>query len=116
MEAKLPDSQIEVLHDSQATRANILNKFKSFLIYNDRIRENGDAIIFFYAGHGGDPAADTPKGQVETICPHDERVVVNGRYIHGIPDFTFYQLFNELAAAKGTNVVRFVPFNTCHSL
>jgi hypothetical protein len=110
----VPDTQIEVLRNDQATRANIIAKFKSFLIDNSRIRDKGDAIIFFYAGHGGDPPAYTPKGKVETICPYDERVEVNGRYIHGIPDFTFYRLFNELAATKGNNIVRLALFDACH--
>ncbi|KAJ7857199.1 caspase domain-containing protein [Mycena leptocephala] len=109
----VPDTQIEVLRNDQATRANIIAKFKSFLIDNNRIRDKGDAIIFFYAGHGGDPPAYTPKGKVETICPYDERLEVNGRYIHGIPDFTFYRLFNELAATKGNNITAI--FDSCHS-
>ncbi|KAJ7128007.1 caspase domain-containing protein [Mycena epipterygia] len=114
VEEKLgPDTQIEVLHDADATRANILDKFQSFLIRNTLIREKGDAIIFFYAGHGGDPPAETPKGKAETICPHDERLEIDGEYIHGIPDFTFYHLFNELAAAKGNNVTAI--FDSCHS-
>lgn len=106
-------SVIEVLHNTQATRANILAKFKSFLIDNDNISDNGDAIIFFYAGHGNNPEANTPKGKVETICPHDERLEVDTRYIHGIPDFTFYRLFNQLAAVKGSNVVRLAFSDTC---
>ncbi|KAJ7095616.1 caspase domain-containing protein [Mycena epipterygia] len=114
VEEKLgPDTQIEVLHNADATRANILDKFQSFLIRNTLIRKEGDVIIFFYAGHGGDPAADTPKGKVETICPHDERLEIDGQYIHGIPDFTLYHLFNELAAAKGNNITAI--FDSCHS-
>ncbi|KAF8187345.1 caspase domain-containing protein [Mycena galopus ATCC 62051] len=113
VEEKLgPHTQIKVLHNADATRANILDTFQSFLIDNEGINK-GDAIIFFYAGHGGDPAADTPKGKVETICPHDERLEIDGHDIHGIPDFTFYHLFNELAAAKGNNVTAI--FDSCHS-
>ncbi|KAJ7717809.1 caspase domain-containing protein [Mycena metata] len=113
VEEKLgPDTQIKVLHNADATRANILNKFQTFLVGNEGIAK-GDAIVFFYAGHGGNPVADTPKGKVETICPHDERLMIDGHLIHGIPDFTFCHLFNELAAARGNNVTAI--FDSCHS-
>ncbi|KAJ7890385.1 hypothetical protein B0H13DRAFT_2040378 [Mycena leptocephala] len=77
-----------------------------------RIRDKGDAIIFFYAGHGGDPPAYTPKGKVETICPYDERVEVNGRYIQVSP-ISRFTASSTNSATKGNNITAI--FDSCHS-
>ncbi|KAJ6566902.1 caspase domain-containing protein [Mycena capillaripes] len=107
----------KILLNREATRAAILDAFKSHLICNERIHP-GDPIIFFFAGHGSRPAAPdnilAPTGYVQTICPHDEGSGDGeGAYIHGIPHYTLHELFLQLAAAKGNNVTAI--FDSCHS-
>lgn len=107
---QVPESQIVSLTNETATRSAILDTFQKHLTNNTEI-DNGDAIIFFYAGHGsrveapeGWPAID---GKIETICPYDERTYdQNGEMIQGISDRTINALFRGLAAKKGNNIVR----------
>jgi hypothetical protein len=96
--------------NKSATRAAIIDAFHKHLTTNTNIDE-GDAILFFYAGHGTRvnapedwPATD---GKIETLCPHDERMEDDkGDKICGIPDRTINAMLRELAAKKGDNIVR----------
>lgn len=105
----VPGAQIELLLNKDATRSAILTTFQKHLTENPEIDE-GDALIFFYAGHGshipvpGDWSAT--DGMIETVCPYDERTKdEKGEDIHGIPDRSFNAMFRELAAKKGDNIV-----------
>ncbi|KAJ7143187.1 caspase domain-containing protein [Mycena crocata] len=122
----VPDSHIELIVNKDATRLNIISKFRSHLIGNPDIRDvsensaarTGDTIIFFYAGHGSRVPAPNNQyasdGLVETICPHDEgHKDSEGEHIHGIPDYTIHSLLQKLAAAKGNNVTAI--FDSCNS-
>jgi len=108
----VPASHISCLADEKATRSAILSGFQKHLIDNDNI-ERGDAIVFFYAGHGSRVLA--PKGwvadgnQVETICPHDERTIGrDGKEVFSIPDRTLGGLLRKLSSIKGDNIVSMV--------
>jgi hypothetical protein len=105
---QVPDSRIVFLANETATRSAIISSL-SYLAQNVDIR-HGDAVVFFYAGHGSRIAAPkewmTSK-QIETLCPHDERMTdAKGEFIHGIPDRTVNKLLFKLSFVKGNNIVR----------
>ncbi|KZT70653.1 hypothetical protein DAEQUDRAFT_764523 [Daedalea quercina L-15889] len=113
----VPSSRIYRLTDEHATRSAILDAFKNHFIQNDDIRK-GDAMVFFYAGHGSRVAADpgwfADANMVETIVPHDEGPADDqGNIIYGIPDRTFDGLMRKLAFEKGDNITAI--FDSCHS-
>jgi hypothetical protein len=102
------------LANEKATRGAILDGFHKHLIGNNHIM-HGDAIVIFYAGHGGQVAAPAgwvaENNQVETICPHDEQMSDNNNEtIYGVPDRTIGSLLRRLAGEKGDNIVRMPPF------
>ena len=106
----VPASHIKVLTNGAATRQAILSNFENHLVQNPQIKK-GDAIIFYYAGHGSRIEAPsgwpTNDGKIETFCPYDERTQdSNDKYIHGIPDRTVDALTRRLAFYKGDNIVR----------
>ncbi|KAH9831958.1 uncharacterized protein C8Q71DRAFT_714572 [Rhodofomes roseus] len=110
---RVPESRIIQLNNEQATRSAILAAFQCAFIENDKI-EHGDAMVFFYAGHGDRVKA--PVGwtanddMIEMICPFDlETPDDNGVPIPGIPDRTFDSLMRYLASVKGDNIVRASP-------
>ena len=105
---KVPADQIRILRNREATRSAIIKAFTD--LQNDsRIRE-GDAIVIFYAGHGGETKApsgwESEGNKTQYICPCDIKTKdKNGNDIHGIPDRTLASLLNKLAKAKGDNIV-----------
>jgi len=106
----VPPSHIVFLTNEAATRHGIISNFETHLIQNTEIRK-GDAMVFFYAGHGSRIAAPqrwlADSHLIETICPHDERTEdAEGNWIHGIPDRTIDGLMRKLAIHKGDNIVR----------
>ncbi|KAI0946425.1 hypothetical protein AcW1_009891 [Taiwanofungus camphoratus] len=112
----VPPSHIVFLTNEGATRAAILSAFKSHLIDNEKIQK-GDAIVFFYAGHGSRVQAPpqwlAENNMVETICPHDDGEDIEGDLTPGIPDRTFDGLMRHLAHNKGDNIIAI--FDSCHS-
>ncbi|KAJ7926155.1 caspase domain-containing protein [Mycena leptocephala] len=113
----VPDSHIKLIINEDATRANILDAFKTHLINNTDIRAGGDdAIIFFYAGYGSRVAASNSRystdGKVETICPHDEDIIEKSGAIPGIPDYVVHSLLQQVAFVKGNNVTAI--FDSCN--
>ncbi|KAJ7027245.1 hypothetical protein C8F04DRAFT_1122868 [Mycena alexandri] len=109
---------IRRLENEAATRQDILHNFHSHLIENIDINP-GDAIIFYFAGHGSRVTA--PAGWqsnddlIETICPYDQRVSVNGvtQGVPGIPDITIAALLRELARNRGNNIT--VILDCCYA-
>ncbi|KAF7356227.1 hypothetical protein MVEN_00954100 [Mycena venus] len=105
----VPSSNIIFLKDETATRANILSTIQSHLRDNPNIPGHGEAEkIFFFAGHGSRIGAPqnvyAPDGQVEVICPVDERTTdAAGNYIYAIPDYVLRGLFCSIAAKNGPN-------------
>ncbi|KZT03692.1 uncharacterized protein LAESUDRAFT_623760, partial [Laetiporus sulphureus 93-53] len=108
-------THIKYLVNHEATRESILSAFKEHLIENNAIWA-GDAIIFFYAGHGSrvvaPPQWSFKQNFVEIIVPHDQGKT-GGHTIYGIPDYTFSALMCELALKKGDNITAI--FDSCHS-
>jgi uncharacterized caspase-like protein len=98
----VPTQNIRVLHNEQAKRQAILDAFEEHFIQRAEIQKD-DAIIFYFAGHGGRaaPPRDWPaeENRVEIICPYD---VVRA---HGIPDRTLSCLLKKVAYYKGCNIV-----------
>ena len=104
----VPSSQIRNLHNSEATRAAIIDGIKAFSL-NDEIKE-GDPILIYFAGHGG--SADTPKdwevgstSKIELLVPYGHSSLEGGNPKHGIPDRTLGALLSQLAIEKGNNIV-----------
>ncbi|KAJ6614129.1 caspase domain-containing protein [Mycena sp. CBHHK59/15] len=116
---QVPKSNIALLNNKKATRAGILDKFKSHFLNNPNIPDNGEAaMILFFAGHGSRVEAKgnllPPDGKVETICPSDERTFdADGNYVHGIPDYVLGWMFKQLAEKKGRNITAIL--DSCHS-
>lgn len=105
----VPSERLCRLSNEEATRTAIIQAFKSHFIENPNIRK-GDAMVFFYAGHGSRVVADpgwlADGNMVETIVPHDEGSKDSeGNVVYGIPDRTFDGLMRELAYRKGDNIV-----------
>ncbi|MGG6240959.1 caspase family protein [Nodosilinea sp. AN01ver1] len=107
----VPEDHIRLLRDKEATRQNILDTFRTFLIQNPNI-QRGDQILFWYSGHGSrmrDPFGIEPDGYLETLVPQDSRT----KDIHDIPDKVIARLLEDLAEAKGDNVT--IVLDSCHS-
>ncbi|KAJ7101758.1 caspase domain-containing protein, partial [Mycena epipterygia] len=108
-----PDTRIVSLIGQKATRRKIIKTFLSHLINNPEIPDNGALMIFFFAGHGSRcPVTESGK-TVETICPYDIRTKHLCQYVHGIPDYVFGWLLEDLSRKKGTNIA--VILDCCHS-
>ncbi|MBD2517938.1 caspase family protein [Nostoc sp. FACHB-973] len=62
---------IRILHNQEATRANIIQAFEEHLI---KWAQPGDVVVFHYSGHGSkvaDPDKIFKDGRVSTIVPID---------------------------------------------
>ncbi|KAJ7500001.1 caspase domain-containing protein [Mycena latifolia] len=112
----VPSTAIFSLRNADATRSAIINAFYTHLINNRNIKKD-DAIIIFYAGHGGRVKPPARWGidsdTVETICPSDEATGDGDDLVHGIPDITINALLLILAREKGNNIT-FIC-DSCHS-
>ncbi|NEU71469.1 hypothetical protein PI95_002460 [Hassallia byssoidea VB512170] len=105
----VPENQIRVLTNQEATRTNILQTFKEFFIDNPDIQP-GSQIFFHYSGHGSQMVnRKEPDGQNETLVPHDSRTPE----VFDIPDKTLAALLDQLAERKGNNIT--VILDCCHS-
>ncbi|KAJ7080048.1 caspase domain-containing protein [Mycena epipterygia] len=108
-----PETRIVKLIGAEATRDNIIEKVQSHLINNAAIPSDGALMILFFAGHGSSCKSVDFGTIVETICPYDTRMTKNGQYVHGIPDYVFGWLLEDLAQNKGTNITMIL--DSCHS-
>ena len=105
---RVPESQIRILLDDKAKRADIIKAF-SDIEADDRIKK-GDPILIFFAGHGdetnappGWPSGDVDN-QIQMIIPKDYSTGSNP--VHGIPDISLAVLLNKIANRHGDNIVR----------
>ncbi|KAG8711641.1 hypothetical protein FRC11_002268, partial [Ceratobasidium sp. 423] len=109
----VPESQINVILDEQATRAGIIKGFQD-LAKPDNGIQRGDPIVIYYAGHGSeinpppDRAANGPL--VQCIIPQDTSKVDG---VVPIPDYTIGTLIHRIAQEKGNNIT--LIFDCCHS-
>jgi hypothetical protein len=105
------ETDLLILKDKQATKANILGSFRDHLIEG----AGADTIaVFYYSGHGSqmyDVSGDEPDSYDETIVSHD-----SGRSKdhpnNDVSDDEFNGLLAELSnKTKHTTVI----FDSCHS-
>ena len=107
-ELDVPQAQITILLDSQATRSAIIGAFQHLAV-NPAIQRR-DAILIYYAGHGS--VATAPEnwpaedGKIQMLIPVDCGI----KNIHGIPYKTIGSLITKVADNKGDNIVC-VPFS-----
>jgi uncharacterized caspase-like protein len=100
---QVPPSNIVLIVNEKATRAAIMDAFKSHFLENENIPDRGEAtMILFFAGHGGLAVAPgnrmTDDGKVHTIYPVDARTTnAAGEYVHAIPNYVLGWLLRELA-------------------
>lgn len=106
------EDNILMVLDKNATRDNIINNFKSWLINGTK---EGDMVFFYYSGHGTqvpDQNFDEEDGLDEALCPYD--VVPEGaRNIDEakiILDDEMGVMFRKL---RGRDVI--VIIDSCHS-
>jgi Caspase domain len=114
----VPSSQIHNLRDAEATRAAIIGAFCD--LRNDSRIQNGDPILIYFAGHGGE--CDVPAGwaaggsKIQMLIPYDFGTEINNCNVHGIPDRTVAALLDRLAKEKGDNIVGPISFTyTAHA-
>lgn len=123
---KVPLDHIVRLTGQDATRKDIIMKFKEHLIENPRI-ERGDTILFHFSGHGSrgwapygwaivesEDVPENERGQLEMIVPWDDGVKDDtGKQTCSIPDRTLGALLDRASDAHGDNIV--VVLDCCHS-
>jgi hypothetical protein len=104
LRSKFPSSQISTLYNQEATRSSILREIDN-LIHHKEINP-GDPIVIYYAGHGGEtmPPADwdTQGRKIQMLIPRDYMYDGDGMVI---TDLGLATLLEELASAKGDNIV-----------
>ncbi|KAF7349814.1 Protein TIC 214 [Mycena venus] len=116
---EVPGSNIMVLTNGTATRANIVSAIKSHFLENPNIPDHGETtMILFYAGHGNRITATdniiSTDGKVEAIAPVDERTIdAHGNYVYAIPDYVLGWLLREISEKKGPNMT--LIFDSCFS-
>ena len=116
---QVPRDHICTLIDSQATKRNIEERFLSHFVNNPAI-EPGDALIFYYAGHGSSIRAppgwfDRGHGDVSVLCTYDyDTKLSNGKTNAGISDRSMHAMLRDLAQVKGDNIT--LILDTCFCL
>lgn len=113
---KVPSSHIINLRDESASRDAIVKALRS--LKDDERIHKGDPILIYYAGHGGlKKASDEWKArhsadEMQVIFPCDYNTETSGskEVVNCIPDRTIAVVLNELAAAKGDNLVSELTF------
>lgn len=113
---KFAPESIKVLLDKEASAANIVQNFQTWLIDGTR---PGDRVFFFYAGHGfqvPDDNADEEDKEDEVITPYDVIITSAGGKTVLPNEKTFIRddKFNDfIAALSGRRTV--LMFDSCHS-
>ena len=106
---EIPDENITLLKNEEATRANIIQAIQSHLIEK---ANPGDVVLLHYSGHGSQmldhPGGDEIDGYDETIVPHDSRT----EGVFDISDDEINGLLQKLT--ERTKNVTFI-LDSCHS-
>ena len=78
-------------------------------LVNNPAIEPGDAIIFYFAGHGSSLRA--PKGwfghnskSVEVLCSYDHDTKGPSGRVPGLSDRSLHAMMKDLASVKGDNI------------
>jgi hypothetical protein len=104
-----PD-QIKILLNQQATYANIINAFNSWLVAETGIN---DRVFFYYSGHGyfqPDTNGDEEDHLDETLVSYDTQQQEDQSFINMVTDDELSQVLEQLS---NRNVV--VMIDSCHS-
>jgi hypothetical protein len=113
----VPRDNIRVLLDEKATKRAIEDTFMTHLVSNPAI-EHGDAIIFYFAGHGSSVAAPSdwfhaqPR-RADMLCTYDHSTKTASARVSGITDWSLHAMLADLADAKGDNIT--VMLDCCFS-
>jgi len=114
----LPDENIFILKEEQATRAGILNVWNSVLMPKV---QRGDVIYFQFSGHGqqvADDNGDESDGYDEAIVPYDSPLRYQAGVYQGenlIRDDELNNLFTDLRGRLGPTGNLMVVLDACHS-
>ncbi|KAH9913831.1 uncharacterized protein B0H18DRAFT_1125977 [Fomitopsis serialis] len=112
----VPTPRISKLINGEATRSAIINEFKAHFWNNPDIH-HGDALIFFFSGHGSYARAPehwpAQNDLIELICPYDYMDEDKNDDKYGISDRTLDGLMRILADRKGDNITAIL--DCCHS-
>ncbi|MCY7377263.1 MAG: caspase family protein [Pyrinomonadaceae bacterium] len=107
---------IKILLNEQATAANIVGNFQTWLVNGTR---PGDRVFFFYAGHGfqvPDDNGDEEDKMDEVVTPYDIAIASEGGKVVLPNEKTFIRddKFNDfIAQLSGRRAV--LMFDSCHS-
>jgi hypothetical protein len=110
---KFPPGSVRVLSDEQATKANIVNGMRTWLV--DGVGPN-DRVLFYYSGHGtnfDDTNGDETDGKDEALVPHDVDVVERDGEKYGVNFLVDEELGKLIAGIPSRNVL--VIIDACHS-
>ncbi|KAK7470151.1 hypothetical protein VKT23_001591 [Stygiomarasmius scandens] len=114
----VPQSQITLLLNEQATRVNIKRYIQDFITLPQYAMN--DAFVIFFAGHGAqiknseNTDADEESETIEMLLPYDFAPWTSDQENEqGIPNSTLVPLLRLLAAEKGPNII--VILDCCHS-
>ncbi len=116
----VPDDQIKVLQNQDATRDNIEKAIED--IGKNTAIKMDDPILIYYAGHGAEadappgwPTGPNVDGKIQMLVPHD--FIPSGssdsRQGQGILDIRLSYLLQDLAEKKSDNIVRFLLLPSC---
>ncbi|KAF9472030.1 hypothetical protein BDN70DRAFT_844906 [Pholiota conissans] len=99
----IPPASIRTLLNSSATRITILEAIRS--LQNDDRVANGDPILIYYAGHGGEISSQSnPIDKKRFIVPYDYLQDEKGNNVDPISHVALFMLFSELVEKKGDNI------------
>ncbi|KAG8720958.1 hypothetical protein FRC08_016909 [Ceratobasidium sp. 394] len=109
-------NQITQIYNENATRAAIVKAFRD--LSEDKRIKTGDAILVFYAGHGGEAQSYDDRGETGPttlgLVPYDVgRMDPTGNIVEILPDRTIVSLLDDIAVEKGDNIT--VIFDCCTS-
>lgn len=117
---RVPEEHIHTLFDAEATREAIIKAFRD--LRDDKRIRNGDPILIYYAGHGGElpaPRAWDISGKIQCLLPYDYKHTNSDHNeptnIYPIPDRTIGSLIEDIAKKKGNNIVSARPRPVCTS-
>jgi hypothetical protein len=113
----IPKDRIRTLHGKEATRSAIIAELRA--LKENPLINPGDSIVIFYAGHGD--AGTVPDGwddsatEIQLLVPYDGDTEENGVPTYSIPDRSICALLEDIAQAKGDNIVRYFFFKGSNS-
>lgn len=104
----VPQHQITLLCDEQATRDNIINALHA--LADDRRIRSSDSVFIFYAGHGTmaqlPPSWKTSDLLCHVLVPYDFNNSDEHRDFMGITDYALGALLRRIENNTGSNIVR----------